>query len=129
MNNLLPSDAPMQHLATTVTSTSSVSRITLLEEAIILICIGLLAAALIRHGPKRIHLLLWGFVLMPARDVVFHVSFALGHHPNRMWAVNIATGVSTVGWLLILGYCLTLAWKPLRLTGTEQADGPQAPVS
>jgi hypothetical protein len=105
--------SPLSGPVTTVVS--SVSRITLLEEAIILICIGLLAAALIRHGPKRLHLLLWGFVLMPARDVVFHVSFTFGHHPNRMWAADIASGVSLVGWLLILGYCLTLVWKPARI--------------
>ncbi len=106
------------------TGVSSVSRITLLEEAIILICIGLLAAALIRHGPKRLHLLLWGFVLMPARDVVFHVSFTLGHRPNAMWAVNIATGVSLVGWLLILGYCLTLVLRPLQVSDGKQLHAP-----
>ena len=112
-----------------ITAVHSVSRVTFLEEAIILICIVLLAVALIRHGPKRLHLLLWGFVLMPARDIVFHVAYSLGHPPSGMWAAYIAPAVSAVGWLLILGFCLTLVWKPSRLTGSEQADGPQSPVS
>lgn len=111
---------PTSPAVNSVTCVSSVSRITLLEEAIIFICIALLAVALVRYGPKRLHLLLWGFVLMPARDVLFHVSFSFGYHPDRMWAVNIATGVGLVGWLLILGYCLTLALRPLQVCDGKQ---------
>jgi hypothetical protein len=97
---------------TTIVTTSSVSRVTVVEEAILLTCIALLVAALLRHGPRRIHLLLWGFAILPARDVFVHTSITFGIRPSGMWAGNLANSLTFVGWLLIAGYCLTLALKP-----------------
>ncbi len=94
---------------TTVT-TSYVSRLTLVEEGIILVCIALMVLALLRGGPKRIHLLLWGFILLPVRDVLFHLLHSLDYHAGAL-AMSAASFLSTVGWLLIAGYCFTLVAK------------------
>jgi hypothetical protein len=89
--------------------THSVSRVTLVEEAIILVCITLLAIAVLRRGHSRLYMLLLGFALMPARDLLFWMTIEFGYHPSGMGPAYAATLVSIVGWLLIAGYCATLA--------------------
>ena len=129
-SNHLPMSGTLQ-VPTTVVTTSYVSRVTLLEEAIILICIVLLVTALLRRGPRRIHLLLWGFILIPARDVVFHASITLGLARGGMGAANTASFVSLAGWLLVAGYCLALLWTPSAdsATAAESLPREDRPVS
>jgi hypothetical protein len=111
--NQLPILGLMQEPVTvSTTNWSSVSRTTLIEEVVILMCVALLATVLLRRGPRRVHLLLWGLVLMTAKDVVFHASVTFGFHAGGMWAANLANVAAIVGWLLIALYCLTLLWEP-----------------
>ena len=93
---------------TTVT-TSYVSRLTLVEEGIILVCIALMVLALLRGGPKRIHLLLWGFILLPVRDVLFHLLHSLDYHAGAFGDVGCQLpehrGMATDRWILLHARC------------------------
>ncbi|MBI2825767.1 MAG: hypothetical protein HYX69_13865 [Planctomycetia bacterium] len=102
------------------TAVHYVSRVTYVEEAIILLCLFLVAIALYRNrGGRAALLLLLGFALMPARDVVVQLSFWLDEQrwptPSATYVANV---VSFIGWLCIAGYCLALAAAKLSV-----ADG------
>lgn len=118
MDDNLPADSALAPpLQWTGEMTHYVARITYIEGAILAACFVLLTVALARGASKRSLLLLLGFGLLPAKDVVLHAT--LRFNIQALWPATLANVWSAIGWLCVAAYCAMLAWRP-------QASGPCA---